>query len=130
MGCPRLTYHLTAEPRLRVVYNAADEEESHVVRRAVAAPVIWRIHTADDDAPCMYMPEYRMYIACAVDVTREEKSVQWFLSPDPYVQAPGFSQAYNRYSYCRNNPLIYTDPDGELPFLAAIYVGAMINVFM
>jgi len=36
-----------------------------------------------------------------------------FLSPDPYVQAPGLSQNYNRYSYCLNNPLIYTDPSGE-----------------
>ena len=36
-----------------------------------------------------------------------------FLSPDPYVQAPYNSQNYNRYSYCLNNPLKYTDPDGE-----------------
>jgi RHS repeat-associated protein len=37
-----------------------------------------------------------------------------FLSPDPYVQAPEFSQSFNRYSYCVNNPLIYTDPSGEI----------------
>lgn len=36
-----------------------------------------------------------------------------FLSPDPYVQAPDFSQSYNRYTYCQNNPLIYKDPSGE-----------------
>lgn len=36
-----------------------------------------------------------------------------FLSPDPYVQFPEFSQNYNRYSYCLNNPLKYTDPSGE-----------------
>jgi RHS repeat-associated protein len=35
-----------------------------------------------------------------------------FLSPDNYVQG-GFTQSFNRYSYCRNNPLIYKDPDGE-----------------
>lgn len=28
------------------------------------------------------------------------------LSPDPFVQAPDFTQNYNRYSYCLNNPVI------------------------
>jgi RHS repeat-associated protein len=41
-----------------------------------------------------------------------------FLSPDPYVQMPGFTQSFNRYSYCLNNPLIFTDPSGELPVWA------------
>ena len=36
-----------------------------------------------------------------------------FLSPDNYVQLPDYSQSYNRYTYCLNNPLKYTDPDGE-----------------
>jgi RHS repeat-associated protein len=36
-----------------------------------------------------------------------------FLSVDNYVQAPDFSQNFNRYAYCLNNPLRYTDPDGE-----------------
>ena len=31
-----------------------------------------------------------------------------FFSPDNFVQAPGFTQSYNRYSYCLNNPLHYT----------------------
>ncbi|MBR5988819.1 MAG: VCBS repeat-containing protein [Prevotella sp.] len=37
-----------------------------------------------------------------------------FFSPDNYVQLPDFTQSYNRYSYCLNNPLKYTDPSGEL----------------
>lgn len=36
-----------------------------------------------------------------------------FISPDPYVQMPDFTQNFNRYSYGLNNPLRYTDPDGE-----------------
>ncbi len=36
-----------------------------------------------------------------------------FLSPDPYVQMPDFTQAYNRYGYCMNSPLCYVDQSGE-----------------
>ncbi len=35
-----------------------------------------------------------------------------FLSPDPILQEPGYWLNYNRYGYCLNNPLIYTDPSG------------------
>ena len=35
-----------------------------------------------------------------------------FLTADPEVQDPENSQAPNRYSYCVNNPLRYTDPTG------------------
>ena len=35
-----------------------------------------------------------------------------FLSPDNYVQDPTFTQNYNRYIYCLNNPLKYVDPSG------------------
>ena len=50
-----------------------------------------------------------------------------FLSPDPYVQAPDYSQSFNRYSYGWNNPLKYTDPDGEWVWLAPVIVGAIIG---
>jgi RHS repeat-associated protein len=47
-----------------------------------------------------------------------------FLSPDNYVQEPENSQNFNRYSYCLNNPLKYTDPDGELFGLDDLVIGA------
>lgn len=52
-----------------------------------------------------------------------------FLSPDPYIQDPDNSQNYNRYAYCWNNPLMYTDPSGEvIPLIAsAIIIGAIIG---
>ncbi|MFV0391262.1 MAG: RHS repeat-associated core domain-containing protein [Paludibacteraceae bacterium] len=49
-----------------------------------------------------------------------------FLSPDPYVQAPDYTQNFNRYSYCYNNPFKFTDPSGELqigPFYVSLNVG-------
>lgn len=36
-----------------------------------------------------------------------------FLSTDNFVQEPGSTQSFNRYSYCLNNPLKYTDPSGD-----------------
>lgn len=35
-----------------------------------------------------------------------------FLSPDPFVQAPDYTQGLNRYAYCVNNPLSLVDPSG------------------
>jgi RHS repeat-associated core domain len=49
-----------------------------------------------------------------------------FLSPDPYVQAPEMTQNFNRYTYAMNNPLKYTDPDGEFWH---IVIGAAIGGF-
>lgn len=42
-----------------------------------------------------------------------DSALSRFLSPDNYVQAPDFSQSFNRYGYCLNNPLKYSDPSGE-----------------
>jgi hypothetical protein len=49
-----------------------------------------------------------------------------FLSPDNYVADNTFTQDFNRYTYARNNPLMYTDPDGE-SIIAAVLIGAAIG---
>lgn len=35
-----------------------------------------------------------------------------FLAPDPLVASPDESNGYNRYMYCNNNPLMFTDLNG------------------
>ena len=52
-----------------------------------------------------------------------------FLSPDPYVQAPGNWLNYNRYGYCYGNPLSYTDPDGEIAWFIPVIIGAVIGAY-
>ena len=57
-----------------------------------------------------------------------------FLSPDPYVQMPDFTQSLNRYAYCVNNPLSLTDPSGYSWFsknwkaITASVVGIAVSV--
>ncbi len=53
-----------------------------------------------------------------------------FLSVDNYVQAPDFSQSFNRYAYCLNNPLRYTDPDGEIALTTLAMVGIGVATVM
>lgn len=48
-----------------------------------------------------------------------------FLSPDPYVQAPDFTQNFNRYSYALNNPLKFTDDTGEFALTTMLTVAAI-----
>jgi RHS repeat-associated protein len=52
-----------------------------------------------------------------------------FLSPDPFVQAPDYSQSFNRYSYCVNNPMKFTDPTGEFWHLViGAAIGGTVNL--
>ena len=56
-----------------------------------------------------------------------------FLSPDPFVQDWENSQNFNRYSYCLNNPLKYTDPSGEFiwwPLISSTLFSAILGVSM
>jgi RHS repeat-associated protein len=49
-----------------------------------------------------------------------------FLSPDNFVQDPYNTQNFNRYAYVLNNPLMYTDPGGEIFGIATLTVGKLL----
>lgn len=60
-----------------------------------------------------------------------DPSVAQFLSPDNYIQSDGNWLNYNRYAYCYNNPLSYTDPSGEIVWetlLLSALIGGTTNV--
>lgn len=50
-----------------------------------------------------------------------------FLSPDPFRQSPGDWLNANRFSYCMNNPVMFTDPNGEVAWFVPIIIGAAIG---
>ena len=41
-----------------------------------------------------------------------DQTIGRFLSADPFVQAPDYSQSLNRFAYVWNSPLTFTDPSG------------------
>jgi RHS repeat-associated protein len=52
------------------------------------------------------------------------------LTPDILIPAAYNTQGYNRYTYAYNNPLSYTDPDGNEPITVAIIVGAVVGAYL
>jgi len=50
------------------------------------------------------------------------------LSADNEVPGALGTQGYNRYAYALNNPLKYTDPDGEHPLIIGAIIGGVLNV--
>ena len=74
----------------------------------------------DDDETGLYNYRARLY----------DPLLGRFISADSIVPEPGNLQAFNRYSYCVNNPLVYVDPSGHwfgIDDLIAAIVGAVVG---
>ncbi|PKP47472.1 MAG: hypothetical protein CVT92_16905 [Bacteroidetes bacterium HGW-Bacteroidetes-1] len=89
-------------------------------------PTTWRTYTTTPPTPLFdrgFTGHEHLYGFGLINMNGRiyDPVVSRMLSPDNFIQAPDFSQSFNRYSYAWNNPLVYTDPDGELfiiPYLS------------
>ena len=94
-----------------------DNFGNFVLRRKMNSPVISEtftydnINTAFDRGFCMH-EHYRDFNLINMNGRMYDPLVGRILSPDIVIQNPEYSQSYNRYSYCFNNPLRFTDPSG------------------
>jgi len=82
-------------------------------------PATWRSFTGTPPEPLFdrgFTGHEHLYAFGLINMNGRmyDPLVSRMLSPDNFIQAPDFSQSFNRYSYCLNNPLKYTDPSGKL----------------
>jgi RHS repeat-associated protein len=124
------------QDHLGSLVGAINAESDHVYRQSFDAwgrkrnPQDWSYNNIPDDFPFMrgYTSHENLKWFGLINMNGRmyDAGLCRFLSPDPYVQMPDNSQNFNRYSYCLNNPLVYTDPSGEF-FFAAVGIGIFLN---
>ena len=118
------------QDHLGSLVGAINAESDHVYRQSFDAwgrarnPEDWTYNNIPDDFPVLrgYTGHEHLKWFGIINMNGRmyDASLCRFLSPDPYVQMPDNSQNFNRYSYCLNNPLVYTDPSGEFIFTALL----------
>ncbi len=112
-----------------------EAEYSYTAWGQLRNPTNWQSYNAGNEPTLMFGRGYtghehlHAFGLINMNARLYDASIGRFLSPDPYVQAPDFTQNFNRYSYCLNNPLKFTDPDGEIVW-APIIIGAIIGTYM
>ena len=78
----------------------------------------WEYFTLSNDSISEYSKGFTghdhidMFDVVNMDGRMYDPLVGRFMSPDPIVQMPEYTQSLNRYAYCVNNPLSLTDPTG------------------
>lgn len=81
-------------------------------------PTTWAYYTAISDANAWHERGFGghehldLFEMVNMDGRMYDPVLGRFLSPDPFVQAPDYTQGLNRYTYCLNNPLSLVDPSG------------------
>ena len=95
----------------------SDEEEESRTTATVSSPVLHRGYCGHE-----HLEQFGLI---NMNARLYDPFTGRFYSPDPYVQMPDFSQSFNRYAYCLNNPLKFKDQNGESVFLTILAVTAV-----
>ncbi len=120
-------YHTNHQGSLRYATRGSDG----LVVQGVTYYPFGEIHTQTGSVDLPYKftgqeydPEIRLYYFGA---RYYDATIGRFITPDSVVQSPGDPQSLNRYAYCRNNPLLYTDPTGHIFGIDDIIIGIVIG---
>jgi RHS repeat-associated protein len=96
-----------------------------------------RLANGQDDPTCStpaqsvpsrgYTSQEEIKDVCLVNMNARiyDPQIGRFMSADSIVPAPFYSQAFNRYSYGFNAPLVLTDPSGNVPGVDEVVIGTI-----
>ncbi len=122
LGSPNLITDATGNVVLELSYDAWGKRRN---------PATWEPFTSTPEEPLIdrgFTFHEHLYPFTLINMNGRayDPLVGRFLSADPYIQAPDNTQNLNRYSYCLNNPLRYSDPSGEwIPFVIGAVIGGI-----
>ena len=99
-------------------YGALAQELSYDAWGRRRNPTTWEYYEAISDANAWQERGFGghehldLFEMVNMDGRMYDPVIGRFLSADPFVQAPDYTQGLNRYIYCLNNPLTLIDPSG------------------
>ncbi|MCT4603045.1 MAG: hypothetical protein N4A59_09125, partial [Marinifilum sp.] len=107
-----------------------EAEYSYTAWGLLRNPANWQVYTQGNEPALRLQRGYtgheHLFAFCLINMNGRmyDPLLKRFLSPDNYIQNPDFTQNFNRFGYCLNNPLKYKDENGEF------FLGTIITFFV
>lgn len=111
-----------------------ESEQSYDAWGNLRNPETWDVYESENDMPALFLDRgytgHEHLVAFGLinmNARLYNPLLGRFISPDPFIQFEDFSQNFNRYAYCLNNPFASVDRSGKSITLTCIIVGAVIG---